>query len=617
MKYRSDINGLRAISILVILFFHAHVSVFRNGFLGVDIFFVLSGYLITSIIISEIAVEQFSIAAFYERRVRRILPALIFMITTTSLIFASFLLPDDLENLGQSIVSTALFSNNILLWLTSSYFDQSIDFKPYAHSWSLGVEEQFYILAPLLLIAGSKFAGRRGMFCGLLLFSVLSFAFCVFVSRGHPLLNFYLLTSRFWEIGFGSIAAFLQIRSDNLSNRFAGILALAGFGGVTVSILPILPMTNNPNEWTLLPVFSTCLILLFSRSGSLVMRVLSIRALVFVGLISYSLYLWHQPLFVLLRLTSLDQPAPIDYVPAAIASFVMAVFSWHFIEKPFRDKTKISSRTMEFWTISGSALLLVFGFFFYLTSGLLVRWPELGSEGRYFGARQNTIYSLSARRYLERPFSSANSKQNVLVIGNSFARDVLNMFDEDPDIRRLNFSYVDADICDAAALRRQTKELAPHAQFIVYGLDVDSQKLACIKQHIGQLKNEREHNFVVFGPKNFGWNNNAIMQIPSGLRYQYRAKVMDDVIANNKAAAGAIYRSDYVDILGMLGAGQDNRVPIFTPDKKFISHDRRHFTQAGARFVMQRIAHHPAIVKMRMAAVNSEHLLNNERNVHR
>ncbi|MEY2927515.1 MAG: hypothetical protein RL367_1992, partial [Pseudomonadota bacterium] len=267
MDYRRDIDGLRAIAVLSVMLFHAGVPGFSGGFAGVDVFFVISGFLITGIISRELDNGRFSILNFYERRVRRIVPVLLTVIAVSLVIFSPLLLPEDLRHFGQSVVATIGFGNNALLWKTAGYFDPSVEFKPLSHTWSLGVEEQYYLLIPLAMTAAWRWGGRKIVIGGIAIATLASFAFALHEGRIDPLFNFYLITSRFWELGAGSLAAFAAVRAQRLGRPASNLLALAGLVAVLVSVL--LPETRKsfpPNAITLIPVGGTCLVLLFSNA---------------------------------------------------------------------------------------------------------------------------------------------------------------------------------------------------------------------------------------------------------------------------------------------------------------------------------------------------------------
>ena len=294
MNYRAEIDGLRALAVIPVILFHAGFEIFGGGFVGVDVFFVISGYLITSIIINDIEKERFSIINFYERRARRILPALFFIMLITIPFAWMWMIPTQLSDYSQSLIAVSLFASNILFWRESGYFDAAAEEKPLLHTWSLAVEEQFYMFVPLLF----------GLFWGLgqktLLMVLISLAFASFITAlttnsDSPMTAFYLLHTRAWELLIGVIAA---LKSDSIKSFKPNAALMSNIGLILiVAGLTILPSNALwPGGWTLVPVIGSLLILLFGREKSFAHAVLKLAPLRFVGLISYSAYLWHQPI---------------------------------------------------------------------------------------------------------------------------------------------------------------------------------------------------------------------------------------------------------------------------------------------------------------------------------
>ena len=305
-SYRADIDGVRAVAVMGVILAHAGLGA-PGGFLGVDIFFVISGYLITTILLRDLEAGRYTLRGFYERRARRILPALVLVIACCVPFAVWLLLPDFLENFGQSVFATLFFSNNILLAATSGYWEIESAFKPLLHTWSLGVEEQFYIVFPLLLAFLWRF-GRRVQIVTLAVAALVSFALAEHGWRTYPEASFYLPTSRAWELLAGCLIAYLP-RKPRGSDQ-----------AVTLACLPalILPLvlfdehTPSPSVYSAIPVLATAGLILFNRPETLAFKVLALRPLVFIGLISYSAYLWHQPVFAFVAYRQLRAARPGD-----------------------------------------------------------------------------------------------------------------------------------------------------------------------------------------------------------------------------------------------------------------------------------------------------------------
>lgn len=363
MKYRADIDGLRALAILPVIFFHAGFGLFDSGFLGVDIFFVVSGFLITSLILKDISLNRFSVFNFYERRARRLLPAL-FLVCIVSLPLGWLvLLPSDLTEFGKSIITTLTFSSNFLFWQQAGYFDIESDLKPLLHTWSLAVEEQFYILYPLFLILFWKFGLKRVLSLLIIIFFI-SFIVSNWAAFNKPAANFYLLPTRGWEILAGAIPALILKIYPRSFKSYAinSILSLIGFVLIIASFVYFSPETLSPSFKTLPLILGTVLILIFFDKSSPLSKFLSLKPIVFIGLISYSWYLWHLPVLAFAKNYSLTGISNQSTFLLIILSFVLACLSWKFVEKPIRDG--ILSKKNFILSVSALSLsIIIFSFF--------------------------------------------------------------------------------------------------------------------------------------------------------------------------------------------------------------------------------------------------------------
>jgi len=337
--YRADIDGLRMVAVLPVVLNHAGISGFSGGFVGVDIFFVISGYLITLILTREIEESSFSIWRFYERRARRILPAL-FAVLAACLVAGLWVLPPNLyEALGKSVIATLGFSSNFWFWQSAGdYFSPSVELEPLLHTWSLAVEEQFYLFFPLLLWA---MAGRGRRVWIIVVWAIVLGSFCLslWMTQAHPTANFYLVPTRAWELGAGALlalGAFGRARHRAIAEG-AGWIGLALIGG---GILLIDAHTPFPGLAALSVVLGATLIV-FANSGAPVSvgRLLAWPPFVWVGLISYSLYLWHWPILVAVRSVTRDLDLPPSTAALCVLlSIGMGWLSWRFVERPFRAR---------------------------------------------------------------------------------------------------------------------------------------------------------------------------------------------------------------------------------------------------------------------------------------
>ena len=307
MNHRREIDGLRAVAVIPVVLFHAGFENFSGGFVGVDIFFVISGYLITSLIMDDLANNHFSLKQFYERRSRRLLPAL-FFITIITLPFSVIYLPsDELKDYFQSLAAITIFASNILFWKESGYFDTEASQKPLLHTWSLSVEAQFYLLFPLFLVIAWRFSPQR-IFFMIFALAILSLILSEWGWRYSPSANFYLISSRAWELFAGSLCAFL-LRDNKI--RPSNIGSLTGLVAIISSVLLYDQTTPFPSIYSLLPILGCILVILFSGQDTAIGKILCLKPLVNIGLMSYSVYLLHHPLFVFNRITQYEALTPL------------------------------------------------------------------------------------------------------------------------------------------------------------------------------------------------------------------------------------------------------------------------------------------------------------------
>ena len=361
--YRPEIDGLRAIAVLPVIMFHAGSPWFSGGYVGVDVFFVISGYLITSIILNEKASGKFTISGFYERRARRILPALFLVMLVCLLPSWLWMMPKQLKEFAHSLVAVSLFGSNILFWRTSGYFDTATEEKPLLHTWSLGVEEQYYVLFPLMVILMWRL-GRRNLAWILVIFALASLGLTEFAVRRDPMANFYLAPTRAWELLIGSSLAFatfavpLHVRAGRaMSQAFAAL----GLLMIVAAVVEFDKTTPVPGYRALLPTLGTALVLAFATEGTHTARLLSQKWIVGAGLISYSAYLWHQPLFAFARIRLHDKPSPLVFGLLGALSMVLAYFTWRYVEAPFRDRKRFGRKPIFVVSFLGSLLFIAIG----------------------------------------------------------------------------------------------------------------------------------------------------------------------------------------------------------------------------------------------------------------
>jgi peptidoglycan/LPS O-acetylase OafA/YrhL len=362
--YRGDVDGLRAVAVIGVLLYHAFPEAMPGGFAGVDVFFVISGFLITRIIISSLLDGTFTFREFYSRRVRRIFPALTLVLAFAVLVGWWALLPDEFRQLGSHILGGVAFVSNLVLWSESGYFDTSANLKPLLHLWSLGVEEQYYLVWPLILFACRSHLRR--IFWIILLLAAASFALNLYATTRHPDAAFYWPMPRFWELMLGSIIAYRQTmsgRDDPPSRATAAALSTAGVLLLTASYVLLDPERAFPGWWAMLPTFGAALLIVAGPGGWFNRYVLGSRVAIYIGLISYPLYLWHWPLLTYARIYN-HHEVPGAAVRAVMlgASVVLAWMTDEFVEKRVRHLRRTSwSRLVVPALATSMAALGVYG----------------------------------------------------------------------------------------------------------------------------------------------------------------------------------------------------------------------------------------------------------------
>ena len=379
MQYRPEIDGLRAVAVVPVILFHAGFELFSGGYVGVDVFFVISGYLITTIIAGELAEGRFSLRRFYERRARRILPALFFVMLCCLPFAWMWMLPAQFKDFSHALIAVSFFASNILFWRQSDYFAPAAEENPLLHTWSLAVEEQFYIGFPLLMLVLWR-SGQGPVFWTVAGLSLLSLILAEWGWRTAPDANFYLLPTRAWELGAGALCAlWLHERTPQARPLLAGL----GLGLIVMSVLVYDAATPFPSLYALAPVGGTVLIILYGGAGTLTARLLSGRLMVGIGLISYSAYLWHQPLFAFARLRSPTHPSAELMALLAVAALGLAWLSWRHVELPFRCRPRPAlpaQRTVFAASGIATALVIAMGVSGHVSNGREALWRSANPD---------------------------------------------------------------------------------------------------------------------------------------------------------------------------------------------------------------------------------------------
>jgi len=369
LTYRPDIDGLRAIAVIVVVGFHAWPRAFAGGFVGVDVFFVISGYLISGLVLKGLTEEKFSFADFYVRRIKRIFPALMLVLATSAVLGWFILWAQFYAQLGKHIVAAVCFVLNFVLWGEAGYFDTDAIYKPLLHLWSLSIEEQFYLAWPAVLLLVFKRAYNIAIVTALI--AVVSFSLNVALVKAHPAAAFFLPFTRVWELMLGSLLASLELMpgwasamAATKTRRVRLVRDIAGWGGaamIAIALVMLSPRRAFPGWWALLPTLGTVLIIVAGMGAAFNRRVLAWQPMVFIGLISYPLYLWHWPLLSFAQLTSFDDPPRWErevlvYGGLVATSFILAWLTYKLLEHPIR-----SSRRMARPAVALVAVAIVIG----------------------------------------------------------------------------------------------------------------------------------------------------------------------------------------------------------------------------------------------------------------
>jgi peptidoglycan/LPS O-acetylase OafA/YrhL len=435
LHYRADIDGLRAVAVLSVLAYHLKIGWFRGGFVGVDIFFVISGYLISAIILKDIAAGKFSIATFYERRIRRIFPALIVTLLGTSFLAYLYFLPAELMSFAKSLLAALFSLSNFYFWRHSGYFSAPVETIPLIHTWSLAVEEQFYVFLPIFLAAAHRYFPRR-VRLPVIAIAIISFALSAVGAFRYPTATFYLAHTRAWELMLGVLIS-LEVFPTISRLAIRNLATAAGIALICFAVFAYSSATPFPGVAALAPCVGAALIIAAGRSGnSIVGRVLSLKPVAFIGLISYSLYLWHWPIIVFQGmespLVSGVSVRAAKLISIAI-SLAVATLSWKFVEAPFRAGRMRMPRVALFKIASAAAAAVAaVAITAIISRGFPSRYPSKAIQvasyldydsAKYF--RDGTCFISSEYRYSDYNFSEClredPHKKNYLLFGDSHA----------------------------------------------------------------------------------------------------------------------------------------------------------------------------------------------------
>ena len=492
--YRPEIDGSRAIAVGLVILYHAQDGIFGNqpfkgGFIGVDIFFVISGYLITSIILKELVTTgSFSFKHFYERRVRRILPVLL-LVMLVSLPFAwIYLFPTGFVDFSKSILYSLGFSSNFYFHYSGQvYGNFSGLFKPFLHTWSLSVEEQYYILFPIVLLIIFKYF-RKYLIHILILGFVFSLGLADWSSRIFPSVSFYFLHTRMWELLAGSILAYFEITLGHRSKNKTLNLILPFVGLILIgnSVLFFNDEIFHPSFYTLPPIIGVCLIIWFSSNKDIITRILSSKLFVGIGIISYSLYLWHYPIFAFVRMSGLMSGSIISKLSLIPIIFILSIISYYFVELPIRNK-RFSFKKILTFLIFLFLISLILNLIIIKENGYKQRFDNLKNINQNYNPDNFFLHQTKMENPKTNKENFNKKNFNILVVGDSYGVDLFNALNLNSDLfEGVNFSYI-TNIFENGLLTNN--KLLKNSNMVIFSYKWDEGSFKAIKNNLEKIKN--------------------------------------------------------------------------------------------------------------------------------
>ena len=621
MIYRKEIDGLRALAVIPVMLFHANVSLIPGGYIGVDVFFVISGYLITGIIINETEQNSFNISNFYERRARRILPALILVILFS--IFASIFImyPFQIIDFAKSIFYVSTFSSNFYFWQnTGGYFGTLSGQMPLLHTWSLAIEEQFYLIFPIFFIIFFRF-GYKKILILILVTIALSFSISQYASFYHPRPNFFLIFTRAWEILIGSICAIFLIKYGDKVQK-SDLLSIIGLLFILIPIFLFTEKTPFPSVYTLLPTIGTALIIIYSDNLNLIGRFLSLRPLVFLGLISYGAYLWHHPFLVFGSIYFDGELSEFFSIFICFIAFLFSYYSWKFVETPFRNKKNINLKIFLIAMIFSLTVIIGYSVIAIKLDGFSNLWsPQDRSIVSMHPLKSGDYVKKKFNEHKNKDFSN-NNKKNILVIGDSYAQDFVNVLYESKYNFKFNIStrhikprcgnlFIDKEIIynlkrynpktcyNEKYYDTSLRKLIKKADYIFLASAWEYDEVKYIPLSIKNIKEIKNSKVFVVSRKffpNLNWSTRDLINIDYKKRASLKMKVNKEHIRIHEYMKNYLDNSNLINLHDLLCV--KNKCPIFDEKANLLSYDGSHFTKDGAKFMSNLIDKNKIFLKI-------------------
>jgi peptidoglycan/LPS O-acetylase OafA/YrhL len=624
-NYRADIDGLRAISVLAVVFFHAGFPLFSGGYIGVDIFFVISGFLITSLILKEYEAGTFSMFHFWERRARRILPALFIVLAASSIAAQIALWPIPLREFAGQLMASLVFAANFAMAGAVDYFTPQAANAPLSHLWSLAVEEQFYLLFPIILLTLLK-GGRKLTYAALSLFLIFSLLFAQWSGniRIHPpylenellwyaqsaFSGFYLPIGRAWELLVGGLLAFHPNIAKQLSGKFRNFLAISGLMIIVICVVAFDGEIPTPSVYTLLPVIGAALLITCGNSNGTVQFLLTRRPVIFIGLISYSLYLWHQPLFAFVRSSYSETLEWWFYVALILISIALSYLSWRFVEQPCRDLQRVKNKAFISTAIAAMIGFFLFGGIAFNTGGIPNATPQerylLALDPQKLGSYVSTAFESS-----KMPFDTATSQPKVLVVGDSQGQDFYNVISESnwlpghqlralsldnvcsayfiPNPERWVTSIKDQNLCTRQKIQVLTSVNLRQADILFFAMSWMSPVANNINLMLENLDLRDDQIVFIVGHKYFGkidLKNYFGKSLPELQKFKHKISQAHAYL--NQTLSQLPSQAFFLNPVELV-CGEKHHCRQFTPKGQLISYDGGHLTRDGAKLFAKKI----------------------------
>lgn len=604
VAYRRDVDGLRALSVLGVVLFHAGFETFRGGFVGVDVFFVISGFLIAEQVIRQLEKGNFSIAQFAMRRGKRILPALYVMMFATIPVAWILSTSDEYLSFSKALIATSFFVSNVLFWRESNYFNDVAN-NPLLHGWSLSVEIQYYVFFPILIL----WAFRGGQTILWLLLSLMflgSLGLSQWGSYAKPTAAFYLLPTRIWEFLIGSAGA-IYVSSPNRI-RFgivaSEVLVWAGLAAIAFAILTYDSGTPYPGVYAALPTFGALAIIVWSSEALAVNKILGNRILVFIGLLSYSFYLWHQPVFIFAKAAGFSLSQPEIFSALFLISLILAYLSWQFVETPIRQIRAARGAVLVAIFVASSVSLAGIGALGYFKNGNLWRFRDDVTDFYSFRQQANTYVWAAKMRLRRAPFDE--SKIKILIIGDSGAGDFLNIVLSSRFADALSISSLDVySECGNIYIERyklqayiaparlkdcfpgddlmspESEQLIAAADHVFFASGWSTWELALVQESKRRLIEKFGKKFIFFGQKSVDFSPAAIIKTTRAAQFPTHVAQAAGMVEYNKDFR-AVLGDGFIDPYEAFCLADSCRLK--SENGQLLIYDGFHLSSVGAAF---------------------------------